>query len=283
MSTRGLWGFRKDRQDLLTYNNDDSYPEWLGREVCSFVRKMSDKEMEKLISILNPVSENATANPKDVQLFKQLKITDIIDEEADYYWLLREAQGNFAFYENLVKNPSPFMKGKKLPFIKDNTFILDSLYCEYVYILNLDNKCLEFWIGFQKKADPQNRYGTEELNGYYPCKEIAEFSFEKIREKEEESIVKVMKQCEVIPEIENSRVLNGVELWQYIEEYIPKEEIDHHGNGNGLDDLYLKKTRFSEALVDRYQYKDIVSTFTSQIDGNTWYDLPFLYPIEEMN
>mgnify|MGYP003475466893 FL=1 len=111
-----------------------------------------------------------------------------------------------------------------------------------------------------------------------------DFSFEMIREKEEESIVEEMTQRKVISEIENSSPLSNKDLWRYVEKYIPKEEIDHHGNGNGLDDLYLKKTKLSKALVDHYQYRENVSTFRDQIDGNIWYDLPFLYPIvEEMN
>lgn len=286
MSTRGLWGIRKDGQDLLTYNHANSYPEWLGERICSFVKTMSDNDMEKLVLMLKPVSENTPAISEDIQLCKQLKITDFTigdRKETDYYCLLRKTQGNIEFYEELVKNPPSFMQGKMLPFIQNSTFILDSLYCEYAYILNLDKRCLEFWVGFQTKPDPKNRYGTEELNGYFPCKQLEAFSFEKIRGNSEESLVTEMIQYKAISEIENSSQLSNKDLWRYVEKYIPKEEIDHHGNGNGLDDLYLKKTKLSKALVERYQYKENVSTFRSQIDGNIWYELPFLYPIKETN
>ena len=241
----------------------------------------------KLVLMMKPVSENTSATAEDIQLCKQLKLSDFTigdRKETDYYCLLRKTQGNFEFYEELVKNPPSFLKEKKLPFIKSNSFILDSLYCEYAYIVNLDKKCLEFWVGFQKEPDPKNRYGATKFDGYFPCKKFEEFAFEKIRGNSEESIVKEMKQWSVISEIENSWPLSGKDLWQYVKECIPKDEIDHHGNGNGLDDLYLKKTRFSQVLVERYQHKENVSTFRSQIDGSTWYDLPFLYPIvEKMN
>lgn len=279
MRTQGLWGFRKNGEDLLTYNDKNACPERLGGEICSFVREMSDEEMEKLVSILKPVSRNDTANPADIYLCKQLKTA--VGKETTYYWLLQETQENFAFYEGLVKNPPSFMKGKKMPFIKDNTFILNSLYCEYAYILNLDKKCLEFWVGFQEKPDPKNRYGTEESHGWFPCKQFEDFSFERIRSNTENSIVKEMRQYKTIPEINKFSPLSGKILWKYVEKYMPKDEVDHHGNGNGLDDLYLKKTRFSQTLVDHYQYKDNVSTFRSQIDGSIWYELPFLYPIVE--
>ena len=33
MGTRGLYGFRKNGIDKLTYNHLDSYPDWLGKKV----------------------------------------------------------------------------------------------------------------------------------------------------------------------------------------------------------------------------------------------------------
>ena len=185
--------------------------------------------MEKLVLMMKPVSENTSATAEDIQLCKQLKLSDFTigdRKETDYYCLLRKTQGNFEFYEELVKNPPSFLKEKKLPFIKSNSFILDSLYCEYAYIVNLDKKCLEFWVGFQKEPDPKNRYGATKFDGYFPCKKFEEFAFEKIRGNSEESIVKEMKQWSVISEIENSWPLSGKDLWQYVKECIPKDEID---------------------------------------------------------
>jgi len=40
-------------------------------------------------------------------------------------------------------------------------------------------------------------------------------------------------------------------------------------------DLYALKTPESEAIIERSGYSH--STFTSQIDGKVWYDLPFAY------
>lgn len=38
MSTRGLYGFRKDGIDKCTYNHSDSYPEQLGRRILTFCK-----------------------------------------------------------------------------------------------------------------------------------------------------------------------------------------------------------------------------------------------------
>lgn len=51
------------------------------------------------------------------------------------------------------------------------SFIRDSLFCEYAYIVNLDDETLEFYVGFQTTSQADNRYGTNHNNsGYYPCK-----------------------------------------------------------------------------------------------------------------
>ena len=62
--------------------------------------------------------------------------------------------------------------------LEGSNFICDSLFCEYAYIANLDTNELEFWIGFQRKPDPDNRYGTKKENGYYPCKLVRAWSFD---------------------------------------------------------------------------------------------------------
>ena len=42
----------------------------------------------------------------------------------------------------------------------DISFIRNSLYCQYAYIVNLDEGVLECYVGFQKKPQKENRYGT---------------------------------------------------------------------------------------------------------------------------
>lgn len=55
-------------------------------------------------------------------------------------------------------------------------------------------------------------------------------------------------------------------------EALPAYDIDHHES-----DLYLRVTATSKALISRFQYKHMVKTFTDQIDGVLWYELPFCY------
>jgi hypothetical protein len=49
-------------------------------------------------------------------------------------------------------------------------------------------------------------------------------------------------------------------------------EIDHHES-----DLYIPVTPETQELVRNYQFRSIVTRFTSQVDGKSWYDIPFAY------
>lgn len=53
---------------------------------------------------------------------------------------------------------------------------------------------------------------------------------------------------------------------------LPKEHIDTHGS-----DLYIKKTKESDALLENMKNKNsgLLTTFKDQKTGETWYDVPF--------
>ena len=42
-------------------------------------------------------------------------------------------------------------------------------------------------------------------------------------------------------------------------------------------DLHVPVTTETTELVSRYEYKQNVTTFNSNIDGSLWYDVPFAY------
>ena len=43
-------------------------------------------------------------------------------------------------------------------FQEDSAFLVDSLFCEYAYIVNLDENVLEFYVGFNKDPNAKGRY-----------------------------------------------------------------------------------------------------------------------------
>lgn len=46
---------------------------------------------------------------------------------------------------------------------------------------------------------------------------------------------------------------------------------------NHRSDLYAKVIPASRALIQAYEHRQNVRMFTSQIDGEPWYDIPFAF------
>ena len=58
MSTRGLYGFRKNNRDKTTYNHFDSYPDYLGREIAMFCAANSIETMEQIYNNITTIFSN---------------------------------------------------------------------------------------------------------------------------------------------------------------------------------------------------------------------------------
>ena len=71
MSTRGLYGFRKNGIDKCTYNHCDSYPDWLGREVLEFCATNNIDKLSRLFDNIELVSENSTPTEKQIEICKK--------------------------------------------------------------------------------------------------------------------------------------------------------------------------------------------------------------------
>ena len=49
-----------------------------------------------------------------------------------------------------------------------------------------------------------------------------------------------------------------------------KEELDNH-----CGDLYVKVNEISKKIINNYEFKNNVTTFTDDIEHKLWYDIPF--------
>jgi hypothetical protein len=87
-------------------------------------------------------------------------------------------------------------EGKIQDYIIDNQFIKESLYCEYGYIINLDNMKLEYYLGDQEKPQKNNRFGNTIIDGYYPCRLVCNFDILSISEDNFENIIEKMKRID---------------------------------------------------------------------------------------
>lgn len=175
MSTRGVYGFRKDGMDKLSYNHFDSYPGGLGMTMAGFAGSYNMETLCKLFDKIRLVPELEKPTPEEWQECAAVPFlwegkTQKPLEDTGWYGILHRAMGKPRYLiEAMECGVTPFM-------LDSNAFIKDSLFCEHGYIINLDTGRFEYWKGFQTEPDPENRYGTEadeadwREDAYYPCK-----------------------------------------------------------------------------------------------------------------
>ena len=182
MGTRGIYGFYKDGEDKLSYNHMDSYPSVLGRDVVRFVEETSIEEMNEIFDRIQMVLENEEPSEIQIKRLEEYAKTETrhgikIGEgtEKNWYNLLRSAQGDlFAFKDGLS-----FM-------IDSRNFIKESLFCEWGWIINLDDEVLEVYRGFNYEPT-YHRYSLDEPydpdysdDKYYACERLIKFPLEDI-------------------------------------------------------------------------------------------------------
>ena len=178
MGTRGIFGFRINDKDYLTYNNFDSYPSGLGESIRECVVGIINAgnihyardQVSEIILLEDNVEDSVI---KDVQAeAKRLSLCDesvSTQSDTDPYCLLRRAQGNPLYW---VRDGLKYMND-------GSCFVNDSLFCEYGYIINFDTSKVEYYRGFQKSHHNHGRYAKNEgINGWYPIALIDEYDFE---------------------------------------------------------------------------------------------------------
>ena len=175
MSTRGALGFRLNGEDKITYNHSDSYPSWLGKRVVEWCRKRTERQtwelVKEIVSELEDVSGRTPTEEDKARLtrFNNLRVGE--QSEEDWYCLLRETQGDL----------SAILSARMFNGCRE--FLDDSLFCEWAYIINLDDMELEVYEGFQKKPHQEGRYGQGKMNdGYAPVRLVVTFPLEDIPE-----------------------------------------------------------------------------------------------------
>jgi hypothetical protein len=195
MSTRGAIGFRIDGIDKLTYNHSDSYPSGLGVEFVNQVKALlKDPELKNKVRALADIGE-AKPTPEDIERCKPYTDLGVSRQSIDdWYCLMRLAQGNL----------TAILECGKATFMND--FIIDSLFCEYAYILNLDEGKAEFYAGFNRAPSDRGRYAkltNDKEKKYYGCKLIIAPPMDQIPEDWKAEFEKV-KNAEKDPEIEDN-------------------------------------------------------------------------------
>lgn len=153
MSTRGAIGFKLDQKEVIFYNHSDSYPDWLGKNMVEYVRSVADwNEIREQVLAFQPVQEGDVPMKEQIDKAYELGTINLMvsnQSESDFYCLTRNAQGNLGLQLALGFGET------------SSEFLLDSLFCEYAYIINLDTMELEFYEGFNEDFNAEGRYASK--------------------------------------------------------------------------------------------------------------------------
>jgi hypothetical protein len=181
MGTRGSVGILLDGKFKGMYNHSDSYPGGLGDEVVSFIKEVNKTKtgwakLKKNFRKVEEIKNNQKPTAEQIEAYKGYADLSVSNQTyEDWYCLLRNIQG--------VPSLTEILKGKLKHGFFANDFIKDSLFCEYAYVINLDDNTVEFYKGFQTSPQEGNRFGTEpnKTDGeYYPCAMVGKCPLNKI-------------------------------------------------------------------------------------------------------
>lgn len=150
MSTRGLKGFKYDNTYYGVYNQYDSYPSGLGKNMINTIKNILNTDIDL---IHKNIKDLVVSNNKDL-LYEYSQKETYIDDT---------------------------LIGKTKELLDGLHFIYNSLFCEYAYIIDFDKRVLTIFEGFQKEPQKDNPFGeSPNEDGYYPSKEVGYISFDDI-------------------------------------------------------------------------------------------------------
>ena len=166
VSDNGFWGIRYNKSDKITLINE-SNPNIIGYKISKFCKiHKYQYELENLynrITLVNPFDD---VDEDDIK-----KINNIIPDARGNSWgdALIKTRDDISLFADGLKYMANY-----------NNLTQDSYAVEYGYIINVDTMKLEIWKGKQTIPQRGNRYGVKKNNGFYPCRMICQYSWNKI-------------------------------------------------------------------------------------------------------
>jgi hypothetical protein len=149
MGTRGFVGVVVDGNEKLNYQQYDSYPDGVGVRVLAGLKRMLEHPDALLAKAraLTVVPDDTKPTPEQVKALTEFTDLGVSEQSTDdWYCLLRGTQGDLEL--TLAAG-----------FVEDNSgFPLDSLFCEWGYLADLDAQTFEVYQGFQSTVPENGRW-----------------------------------------------------------------------------------------------------------------------------
>lgn len=180
MGTRAAYGFRHKKQDYISYNHSDGYPNGLGYEVLEALTSFTlTKDIAHLRACVENVKliskeDNHTFSKEDfLSVVERLDNLGIYNNLKSEYSSITEIPAIPVIYHTAGKVDTVIDRENAIPYMLDScNFMNDSLFCEWAYVINLDEQVVEFYRGFNQNPEAKGRYaakkrdyGSTEYNG----------------------------------------------------------------------------------------------------------------------
>ena len=150
MNTKGAYGYRINSTDKITYNELSSHPSHLGRKILTYIAITPVEQMRKAARNIELVDFYSKPLRELIEKYKEYSDEDARDNENDdWYSLLYKSQGNCQEYHHGLKH-----------MIDCQFFLMDSLVCEWAFIINLDEEVFEAYRGINKDTNAPGRYAS---------------------------------------------------------------------------------------------------------------------------
>lgn len=180
MSTRGFLGFVADQRETITYVHFDAYPSGLGADVLKWARTITDwdavrQQAAALVHIdssVMPTDEQRAA----LSAYMQPGVGGPKDQPGEEWYRL--LYGTFG-------NPEATLTAGYAPHAPD--WPGDSVWCEWGYLIDLDEKKFEVYQGFQTRPH-KGRFAdrpANERSGYYPVKLLTSWPLDDLPDDDE--------------------------------------------------------------------------------------------------
>jgi hypothetical protein len=165
MSTRGFLGFVADQHETITYVHYDAYPGGLGADVLKWARTVTDWDtVRQQAAALIHIDGDIMPTPEQLAAlapYAQEGVGGAKDDPGEEWYRL--LHGTFG-------DPAATLAAGHAPHSPD--WPGDSVWCEWGYLIDCDEKRFEVYKGFQTIAHKGRFSGrkTSSRSGYQPVK-----------------------------------------------------------------------------------------------------------------
>ncbi len=187
MANRGIYGFRKNNQDKVTFCNGDSFFEGLGKDIVKFIKETSKEKMEEIFDKIILVDKLQEATETQIQECKKYANLEVnIRNIKDFTCLLWKSIGRLETYRD---------EGLRY-MIDASSEITNPHLCNYAYIINLDTNQFEIYALMYKQI-LQDRYNINSKDGEGRCRLIKEYPLSNIPNDWKEECYEIYNEDEI--------------------------------------------------------------------------------------